>query len=188
MSTRCTRLGIFAAILLAMLTAAVTVFARYDLRLALSDSAAPVGVYRFTPLHSRPIRGQLVGACLPLPLSVVALKSGYVHASSRSECPAGVPPVGKLALGLPGDTLEVAPDGVTINGRRFANSASAERDSQDRPLAHVPWGVRHVNAGEVWLFGFNDAHSWDSRYYGPLPLGAVRWVVTPVLTLGASKP
>ena len=44
----------------------------------------------------------------------------------------------KLALGLPGDTLEVEPDGVTINGRRFANSASAERDSQGRPLDHVP--------------------------------------------------
>lgn len=188
MSARCTRVGIFAASLLAMLTAAVTVFARYDLRLALSDSAVPVGVYRFTSLHSPPIRGQLVGACLPLTLSVVALDRGYVHASSHSECPAGAPPVGKLALGLPGDTLEVEPDGVTINGRRFANSASAERDSQGRPLDHVPWGVRHVNAGEVWLFGFNDAHSWDSRYYGPLPLGAVRWVVMPVLTLGASEP
>jgi conjugative transfer signal peptidase TraF len=188
MSARCTRLGIFAASLLAMLTAAVTVFARHDLRLALSDSAVPVGVYRFTSLHGPPRRGQLVGACLPLTLSVVALDRGYVDASSRSECPAGVPPVGKLALGLPGDTLEVEPDGVTINGRRFVNSASAERDSRGRPLDHVPWGVRHVNAGEVWLFGFNDAHSWDSRYYGPLPLAAVRWVVRPVLTLGASEP
>jgi type IV secretory pathway protease TraF len=148
-SARCTRLGIFAASLLAMLTAVVTVFARYDLRLALSDSAVPVGVYRFTSLHSPPIRGQLVGACLPLTLSVVALDRGYVHASSHSECPAGAPPVGKLALGLPGDTLEVEPDGVTINRRRFVNSASAERDSQGRPLDHVPWGVRHVNAGEV---------------------------------------
>ena len=188
MSARCRRLGIFAASLLAMLTAAVTVFAHCDLRLALSDSAVPVGVYRFTPLHSPPIRGQLVGACLPPALSAVALDRGYVHASSHSECTAGAPPVGKLALGLPGDTLEVERDGVTINGRCFVNSATAARDSQGRPLSHVPWGVRHVNGGEVWLFGFKDAHSWDSRYYGPLPLGAVRWVVTPVLTLGMSKP
>lgn len=188
MSARWTRLGIFAASLLAMLTAAATVFAGYDLRLALSDSAVPVGVYRFTSLHSPPIRGQLVGACLPLTLNSVALDRGYVHASSHSECPAGAPAVGKLALGLPGDTLEVESDSVTINGRRFVNSATAECDSQGRPLIHVPWGVRHVNAGEVWLFGFKDAQSWDSRYYGPLPLGAVRWVVTPVLTLGASKP
>jgi len=76
---------------------------------------------------------------------------------------------------------------VTINGRRFANSASVERDSRGRPLSHVPWGVHHVNADEVWLFGFKDAHSWDSRYYGPRPLGAVQWEVTPVLTLGASR-
>jgi len=88
----------------------------------------------------------------------------------------------------PDACVEVEPDGVTINGWRFANSATVACDSQGRPLSHVPWGVRHVNAGEVWLFGFKDAHSWDSRYYGPLPLGAVRWVVTPVLTLGASEP
>jgi hypothetical protein len=47
--------------------------------------------------------------------------------------------VGKLALGLPADTLEVEPDGVTINGRRFVKSATAGRDSRGRPLSHVPW-------------------------------------------------
>jgi conjugative transfer signal peptidase TraF len=176
---------LFAATLLALLTAAVTVFVHYDLRLALSDSAVPAGLYHFAPLEGALVRGQLIGACLPAALSAIALDRGYVHASLSSECAAGAPPVGKLALGLPGDLLDVEPGAVTINDRRFANSATATRDSEGRPLVHVPWGIHRVNAGEVWLFGFNNARSWDSRYYGPLPLAAVRWAVIPVLTLGA---
>jgi type IV secretory pathway protease TraF len=33
-----------------------------------------------------------------------------------------------------------------------------------------------------WLFGFNDAHSWDARYFGPVPLANLRGVLTPVVT------
>lgn len=185
MSARCRRLELFAAMLLALLTAAVTVFPRYDLRLALSDSAVPAGVYRFAPLEGAPVRGQLIGACLPAALSAIALDRGYIQSSPYSECALGAPPVGKLALGLPGDLLDVEPGAVTINGRRFANSATATCDSLGRPLVHVRWGLHHVNAGEVWLFGFNDPRSWDARYYGPLPLAAIRWAAVPVLTVGA---
>jgi len=53
------RLGIFGAILLAALTATVMLFARLNLRVALSDSATPAGVYRFRPL-TRLARGDLV--------------------------------------------------------------------------------------------------------------------------------
>jgi len=39
-----------------------------------------------------------------------------------------------------------------------------------------------VAAGQVWLFGFNDARSWDARYFGPVPLANLRGVLTPVVT------
>jgi type IV secretory pathway protease TraF len=42
--------------------------------------------------------------------------------------------------------------------------------------------VRRVGAGEVWLFGFNDARSWDARYFGPVPAAGVRGVLRPVVT------
>ncbi len=37
-------------------------------------------------------------------------------------------------------------------------------------------------AGQVWLFGFNDRRSWDSRYFGPIPLANVRGEIEPVVT------
>ncbi len=41
---------------------------------------------------------------------------------------------------------------------------------------------------DVWLFGLHDARSWDSRYFGPVPVNAVRGAVEPVITLGRSAP
>ena len=73
---------------------------------------------------------------------------------------------------LPGDVVELEPDGVAVNGVTFPNSQTAARDSAGRPLAHVAWGVHRVSAGEVWLFGFHNARSWDARYFGPVPASA----------------
>jgi len=57
-----------------------------------------------------------------------------------------------------------------------------ERDNARRPLRHLPWGKYLVGAGQVWLFGFNDHRSWDSRYFGPIPLANVRGEIRPVVT------
>ncbi len=82
---------------------------------------------------------------------------------------------------LPGDVVEVAPDGVVVNGVPFANSATAARDSTGRPLEHMAWGVRRVDTGEVWLFGFRNARSWDARYFGAVPVSGVRGVLRPIV-------
>lgn len=187
MSARIRRLAWFGLVFTAALAAAVTAFAGLSLRLALSDSSTPAGIYRLRPLAGAPARGELVGACLPQAIAEMALRRGYIEASPWSACPAHAAPVGKLALGLPGDTVEVEPGFVAINGRRYAASATAARDSGGRALAHVAWGVHRVRPGEVWLFGFHNARSWDARYFGPVPLAAVKWAAAPVLTLGAER-
>ena len=60
-----------------------------------------------------------------------------------------------------------------INGRRLPNSATVTRDSWCL-LTHVAWGKRRVGPDEVWLFGLNNRRSWDSRYFGPVPLQSIR--------------
>ena len=72
--------------------------------------------------------------------------------------------------------------GVAINGKRIPHSAIASRDSSERPLAHVPFGVYRVAVDQVWLFGFHDRRSWDARYFGPVPLSSVRGALAPILT------
>jgi type IV secretory pathway protease TraF len=64
----------------------------------------------------------------------------------------------------------------------FSNSRTSARDSAGRPLDHEVWGSRRVAAGAIWLFGFNDARSWDARYFGPVPVENVRGVLKPMVT------
>jgi conjugative transfer signal peptidase TraF len=148
------------------------------LRISLTDSAAPAGIYRIVPGVSVE-RGELVGVCLPLSIAQEGLARGYL---SKGDCPGGAEPVAKMVGALPGDVLEVHRSGASVDGKMFANSAVAARDSMSRPLPHMPWGRRQVAPGEVWLFGFHNVRSWDARYFGPVPLSGVRGILKPILT------
>jgi len=150
----------------------------FRLRITLTDSAAPAGIYRLiarVPLA----RGELVAACVPAAIARTGLARGYLR---EGDCPAGAEPVAKVIGAVAGDVVKVEPGWVAVNSVTFPNSRMAARDSAERPLDHVAWGVRRVAPGEVWLFGFNDLRSWDARYFGPVPLAGVRGVLRPVLT------
>jgi conjugative transfer signal peptidase TraF len=149
-----------------------------SLRISLTDSAAPAGIYRLAsgiPAY----RGELVGACLPVSIAQEGIARGYLQ---QGDCPSGAEPVAKIVGALPGDVLDVQPGWVSVDGQVFADSAAAAHDSIGRPLPHVPWGRRQVAPGEVWLFGFHNVRSWDARYFGPVPLSEVRAALKPVLT------
>ncbi len=162
-------------IVVALLVALGRVF---GLRISLTDSAAPAGIYRIVSEISVE-RGELVGACLPASIAQEGLARGYLR---KGDCPGGIEPVAKIIGALPGDLVEVWPGWVSVDGVVFADSAVAAHDSIGRPLPHVPWGRRQVAPGEVWLFGFHNVRSWDARYFGPVPLSEVRAALKPVLT------
>ncbi len=150
----------------------------FGLRISLTDSAAPAGIYRSVRGGSVK-HGELVNACLPASIAQEGLARGYLQ---QGDCPSGAEPVAKIVGALPGDVLELQPGWVSVGGQVFADSAVAARDSIGRPLSHVPWGRRQVAPGEVWLFGFHNVRSWDARYFGPVPLSEVRAALKPVLT------
>jgi conjugative transfer signal peptidase TraF len=147
------------------------------LRIMLTDSSAPAGVYRIA--ESPAGRGALVAACLPPVIARQGLARAYLR---RGDCPAGAEPVAKVIGALAGDTVEVEPGWIAVNGMKFSNSQTASLDSSGRPLAHVAWGEHRVGEHEVWLFGFNNARSWDARYFGPVLAANVRGVLRPVVT------
>ncbi|MGB9029655.1 MAG: conjugative transfer signal peptidase TraF [Acidobacteriaceae bacterium] len=141
-----------------------------------TDSAAPAGVYRI--VSGKFQRGDLVAVCLPIGIAEEGLNRGYLRTGA---CAGNAEPVGKIVGALPGDSIEIEPGWVAVNGARFARSKVATHDSAHRPLPHVAWGSHRVGAGQVWLFGFNDRRSWDSRYFGPVPLENVRGEIKPVV-------
>jgi conjugative transfer signal peptidase TraF len=171
---------IAAAVLVALVAVAVpaALGRLFRLRITLTDSAAPAGVYRLAAAAPAR-RGALVAACLPAAIARTGLARGYLQ---PGDCPGGAEPVAKVIGALPGDTIDIEPGWVAVNGKRFPDSKTAARDSAARALPHVAWGSRRVTPGQVWLFGFNDPRSWDARYFGAVPLEGVRGVLRPVLT------
>jgi conjugative transfer signal peptidase TraF len=163
-----------AAVIAAFLIAAGESF---GILISVTDSAAAAGVYRVT--SAEPFRGELVAACLPAEVAQFGLARGYLRTGG---CPGDAEPVAKILGAHAGDAVEIEPGFVAVNGRLLANSATATRDSAGRPLSHVPWGRYRVAKGQVWVFGFNNWRSWDSRYFGPVPAANVRGSLEPVLT------
>ncbi len=143
-----------------------------------ASRSAPRGVYR--TVADLPVRGAVVVACLPAAVAAFGRARDYLGAGT---CPAATQPILKTVGGLAGDVIELRDDGVTVNGVPILASPIEARDSAARPLPHVEFGRYRVREDEAWLFGSLHPHSWDSRYFGSVPLTAVRSVVRPVLTV-----
>jgi len=146
------------------------------LRLQTTESG-PRGIYRFadSPIE----RGSSVIACPPPTAAVFGAERGYL---SPGPCDESVAPLLKTVVALPGDVVELARSGVSVNGFRFPGTEILERDSKGRPLPRPPWGAHSVEPGTVWVLSTYSPRSFDSRYFGPVPMGRVLSVADGVLT------
>ena len=165
-----------ALLALASLSLSAAALMHSGLRFQLTASL-PEGVYRI--VGGAVERGAVVMACLPAPVARLALDREYVW---RGTCPGGEVPVGKIVLAVPGDTVAVGPDGLTLNGNPVPRSRPLQRDSRGRTLEPYPFGKHVVQAGELWLFSSHHAHSFDSRYFGPVPASGVISRLVPIWT------
>jgi conjugative transfer signal peptidase TraF len=170
--------ALFPVILCAGIAVPVLIFELLGLRIGLTDSACPPGIYRM--VNRAPSRGDLVLACLPDAIAQIGSARGYLLRGRG--CGDGIEPVGKRLSALPGDSVEIVPDYIAVNGQHLEHSATLSRDSSGRSVKHVAWGRYTVPTNQVWLFGTKDARSWDSRYFGPVPASSVRAALEPVLT------
>lgn len=144
--------------------------------------SAPVGVYRELPGPSR--RGELALVCLPSDIESLGRARSYLSAGS---CRSGSSPVLKQVVALPGDEVEVRQDFFAVNGRMLDRSELRDVDSLGRPLAHVPLGHRKVPDGQAWVLGIHRERSWDSRYFGAIPIESIIGRVEPLFILERSR-
>lgn len=174
---RRTRGGRGSAALAALTVAAVAGAPWLPLRVNWSSSA-PLGLYG--EVRAPLSRGSLVAVCLPARIGRIGRALGYL---ARGGCSVGASPVLKRIAGMPGDEIELSPRLLVVNGRVMNRNVVLEVDSRGRPLAHVPFGHRTLAADEVWLLGVHPERSWDSRYFGPVPLSSIVAIARPLLTL-----
>ena len=107
-----------------------------------------------------------------------ARRRGYLHSGA---CPGELEPMLKVLAGLPGDEVLQTSEALIINGRALPHSKALEEDDQGRPLPALATRRFVVRAGEGILVG-DHPRSFDSRYFGSLPLAAIEGEARPVLT------
>jgi conjugative transfer signal peptidase TraF len=168
---------VVALCVVAALILGVLVAARFaGLRINTTDSM-PRGLWRVE--QDKPIeRGDIVAICPPENRVIrEATGRGYIPVG---DCPGGYEPLVKPVAAVGGDVVTVAPDGIAVNDKSIENTAQLARDSADRPLHPMPAGTYRVESGQLWLLSGHDPRSFDSRYFGPMPVSSVQAVARPV--------
>ena len=157
--------GAFAGLFLACAAAGV----RFN-----TTESLPLGIYVTTVGETN-----LVEFCPPEPFASMALRRGY---RTRGNCPDGGMPLLKPVVAVAGDLVSFSTLGIAVNGHLLENTAALGADSYGRALPQRRGGIYDVAPGTVWVASSYSLRSFDSRYFGPIPLAAIREHVRPLLT------
>lgn len=147
-----------------------------------ATESMPLGLY----LQTTPIgyRGELVVACLDTTNKAVALglQRGYFPVGN---CPGNVAPVLKAVAAVAGDRIELAGDGLSINGRIIPSTVPLQFDPRGFYLPRTYPRAYTVQPGQVLLLAPGTG-SFDGRYFGPTRIAGLRAAARPLLV--ASNP
>jgi conjugative transfer signal peptidase TraF len=133
------------------------------------SASMPRGVYRLAPLG--PLQADKV-IVFNLPSAAAALISG------RTWLREGTPLIKPIAA-LPGDKVCASGGTLRINGVVRGNIFKS--DYAGKPLPTL-LGCFSVSVDHVFVLSRHTARSYDSRYFGEIPLDTVLGQAVPVLT------
>lgn len=139
----------------------------------------PTGIYVLEPAEEKPQRGDMVTFCLESdnPFTALARERDYI---GTGTCPSGLKPLLKVLAGLPGDLVEVSPDGIALNGSFLSGSARPDCDSQGRPVPPTLLKDGPIPEGLALVVSQQHSGSIDSRHFGLVPYDSLQ-KVSPVL-------
>lgn len=136
----------------------------------------PLGLWRIRPLERPVAVGDLIFICPPPAAQFVeALSRGYLRSGL---CQFGYAPLIKTIVAAQGQHIEIDTD-VRVDGVRIADSRVVQTDGKGRALQLHAGGI--VPVGNVFLHSPYSA-SWDSRYFGPIPVSGVLGLAQELLT------
>jgi conjugative transfer signal peptidase TraF len=98
-------------------------------------------------------------------------------------CQGGYEPLLKPVAAIEGDRLTRREEGIRINGRLIANSKNIVSDGSGRPLPGAGANDVIVAKGEVWVISSYTPLSFDSRYFGPVPVSNIEGLARPLFVM-----
>jgi conjugative transfer signal peptidase TraF len=124
-------------------------------------------------------RGQFASFCPPDTDFISAVR-GY---RPKGSCPDGAAPLLKPVVASGTDIVELSAKGISINGSEpLPNSAPRAQDTAGRSLEHYPYGFYPYVHGRVWVVSSHNPRSFDSRYFGPIPVASIKRHLRPLFT------
>ncbi|MBY3258870.1 conjugative transfer signal peptidase TraF [Rhizobium laguerreae] len=157
----------------AILLAVTAVAGGYRINLTPSE---PLGLWRIVPLHRPAAVDDLLFICPPETAAMREARArGYLRSGS---CPGGFAPLIKTVMAVAGQHVEIG-DSVSVDGRGVSSSSLALRDGKGRPLTPFPSGI--VPPEYVFLHSAFPG-SYDSRYFGPVPISGILGLAQKVFT------
>lgn len=142
-----------------------------------TTASMPRGLWRVRA--GRPVeRAEVVVICPPDRADIrEAARRGYIPSG---RCPGGYEPLIKPVAARSGDVVTVSSAGVAVDGILVANTRPLVRDDAGRMLHPVPAGSYRVPRGAIWLLSGRDPRSFDSRYFGAVPVADIIGVARPL--------
>jgi conjugative transfer signal peptidase TraF len=160
-----------------LLWGAVQIAERAGIRINHTPSLAPT-VWRVTPLQGPLQRRQIVSFCPPNnAVTRQARARGYL---GLGTCPGGTEPLLKRIEALGGDSVSLDDTGVAVNDVPVAGTRVLQVDGCGRAIVGIGAGTWLIEADAFWAGSTAHPHSFDSRYFGPVPLGHVIGVAIPL--------
>lgn len=140
-----------------------------------ASASLPIGLYRITSDTT----ARLVEFCPSEPYASLSANRAY---RGKGNCSDGAEPLMKPIVAVSGDVVDVSSYGVAVNGRLLPNSAPILVDTKGRPLQHWRFGRYRVLPGTAWVISSFNKRSFDSRYFGPVPIATIRYHLRPLLS------
>jgi conjugative transfer signal peptidase TraF len=141
-----------------------------------TSPSLPMGLY----IKTVDPGANLVEFCPVEPFATLSIVRGY---RDPGTCDDGAAPLLKPIVAKSGDVVEVSARGISVNGALLPNTAPLTRDTKGRHLEAWPSGRYVVDPGTIWVASSYHSRSFDSRYFGPLSIAAIRHRLKPFLTL-----
>jgi len=169
------RIGESFAIVIAAfgLFALILVFGRLGFRLN-TTASVPTGIYRLTDKD----HGNYVTFCPAEAESRMMNERGY--RPRGAGCSDGYEPLLKPLASKAGDIVAIGVHGITVNGRLLNNTIAKRQDGKYQPLPVLPLGNYIVKEGTVWALSTYNANSYDSRYFGAIPVERIISYAKPI--------
>ena len=155
-----------------------SIFILYNLGYRWNHSTSyPKGIYQLTVKNKYYQKGQLVLFCPPNNSALqLALKRKYLR---NGMCNGGFEPVIKKIYGIENDKISFKNSIITINSLHIPDTKILAYDIHNRPLPKL----NNFTVPKKFYFLLSDHQpkiSFDSRYYGAVPIENIKGIIIPI--------